>query len=91
MTWNYRICREEYDKWDEKLHDPADRYSFSIRTVYYLDGHSNDDTKIMLTSVNPIDPYGATVDDLKSDVAKMNVALEKPVIDLDTIEYAPNK
>ncbi len=89
MVWNYRVCRKEFDAWDAELHDPEDRYSFNIHTVHYLDGHPDDDTKITFTSVDPIAPYGLTLDDLKSDVAKMNEALEKPVIELDTIEYEP--
>ena len=89
MSWNYRVGRREYEGYDPKEHDPEDQYSFAIYTVHYADGCGDDDTKIQFTSVDPRDPHGLTLEELKSDVEKMQAALEKPVIDMDTLIYHP--
>ena len=52
--------------------------------MHYWD---RDDSKIHLTSTDSRDPYGSTLDALIGDLELMRKAFDKPVIDLDTIEY----
>ena len=89
MSWNYRVGRREFDGYDPEEHDPEDQYSFSIYSVYYADGCGDDDTKIAFTSVDPRDPHGTSLEALKDDVEKMQAALDKPVIDMDTLKHYP--
>ena len=89
MSWNYRVCREEYKGWDPKLHEEEDRYSLSIRSVHYADGHPSEDDMVQFTSTFPIAPHGLTLEELKEDIKKMRRALKMPVIDLDTLVYYP--
>ena len=82
MTWNYRVCRTRFEKFDPELHSPEDEFSFSIHEVYYT---TNGD--IRFTSVDPMSPYGTTVAELTSDFEIMKEAFEKDVLDLDSIVY----
>ncbi len=80
MTWEYRVCRTE----NEGFELPEDQYSYSIHSVHYW---GRDDTKIHLTSKDPRDPFGTTLEELTTDLELMTKALDKPFIDLDTLEY----
>ena len=84
MSWNYRVCKKTFDKYDPSLHSPEDKYSVGIYEVYY-----NDNGDICLVSCNPIDPYGPTFEGLQQDFKLMQEAFDKPVLDLDTLEFAP--
>ena len=81
MSWEYRVCKTEVDCSDI---DDDDRVWYSLRSVHYW---NRDETKIYLTSVEPPAPHGTTLEELKSDIDMMAKAFNKPVIDLDTIEY----
>ncbi|RLC98987.1 MAG: hypothetical protein DRI65_17705 [Chloroflexota bacterium] len=81
MTWEYRVCREHYD--DERILDD-ERDGFTIREVHYWD---DDETKIHVTTEREMAPFGLSLDQIKSCLEMMTKALDKPVIDLDTLEY----
>lgn len=71
MGWNYRIIKETLTGPDG---DTADCYG--IHEVYY-----DPDGKPTGWS-DAIQPYGETLDDLKTDMSLMMQAFEKPVLDM---------
>ena len=79
--WNYRVCKQYY-KFPETSGGEDGEYEYSLREVYY-----NEDGSIWATSGKPQAPQGETLEDLKDGVSRMQRALDKDVIDLDTIEY----
>ena len=91
MSWEYRVCKEANSISGTLMErmgiielDEDDRYSFSIREVHYWD---SDENKIYLTSEEERAPYGSTLEELKNSVELMLKAFDKPVIDLDKLEY----
>jgi len=74
MIWNYRVCKETYSKGTQ---DEEEYYS--IREVYY-----NDD-KITSVTENPVGVSGYNIEDLKFSLEKMQLALNKDVIDVDKL------
>jgi hypothetical protein len=72
MSWNHRVCKET-------THGEV---SYSIREVFYTDAGA-----VSLYSFDPDAPYGETLDELRADMARMTAAVEKPVLDLDTLEF----
>lgn len=85
--WNYRLCKNKHER-----SSGNDVTLYSIREVYY-----NDDGEIWGLTDDGISVYGDSdgfdneqeiLDDMKGAVKNMLLAFEKPVIDLDTIEYA---
>lgn len=74
MTWNYRICKEVSYKGQ-----PLEEEYYSIREVYY------DGDKITGVTENAIGVSGSTVDEIKFSLEKMGLALNKDVINLDTL------
>ena len=83
MSWNYRVCRKRFEGFNPDLHDPDDEYSYGIYEVYY-----NDDGDIWANSMEPMEPYGTSLESIKECFSLMQQAFTKPLIDLDTIEYA---
>ena len=88
MPWNYRVCRKKLvsDVCDLDTGEVLETYKedqFGICEVYY-----NDKGDITFTSENFIEPYGETLEELKTSFNKMKEAFDKPVIDLDNIVYA---
>lgn len=79
---NYRVCKSRMKEFDPDLHDPEDEFYYGIHEVYY-----NDKKEIEFTSVDPISPYGLTLEEIKENVNHMKEALDEPIIDLDTIVY----
>lgn len=84
MSWNYRVCRQRYKNFDPELHDPSDEYSFHIHQVHYQ-GTNQD--RVTFTSVRPVEPFGTSVKSLKGDFKRMKEAFNRPILDLDTVEY----
>jgi len=72
MTWNYRVLRN--------FNDDGTFY-YQIHETYY-----DTDGKIMCYSDDGIKPYGETVPELKDDLLYMIKALDKPVLDYETLE-----
>lgn len=76
MTWNYRVCKETF---------PEDDY-YSIREVYY-----NNNGEITAVTEDAVGVSGYTIDEMKFSLEKMNLALNKDVVDLNTIVFASNE
>jgi len=74
MTWNYRVCKETYSKGTQ---DEEDYYS--IREVYY------DNDKIVSVTENAVGVSGYTIDEIKFSLEKMQLALNKDVVDIDAL------
>ena len=85
--WNHRVCKETHD---------GSIISYEIREVYY-----NEDDSIWGVTTDDISVYADIVfedfteeevlNQLKEVIDCFKKALEKPVIDLDTIVYTPQK
>ena len=90
MSFNYRVCRKKLvsDVCDLDTGEVLETYKedqFGICEVYY-----NDKGEITFTSENFIEPYGETLEDLKTSFNMMKEAFDKPVIDLDNTVYLPH-
>ena len=88
MSWSYRICTKKLvsDVCDMDTGKVLETYTedqFGICEVYY-----NDKGDITFTSENFIEPYGETLEDLKTSLNMMKESFDKPVINLDNIVYA---
>ena len=70
MSWNYRVMKKKIRGEDV----------FEIHEVYY---HPNGGIKAW--TENPIIPYGETMEELREDILMQSRALEKPVLDYDTL------
>ena len=75
MTWNYRVVRKE----NPGEHLEEERYSFGIHEVYY-----NDNGTINACTVEPMDPHGMSLDELRACMDLMMGAFDKPVLDYET-------
>ena len=91
MSWNYRAAKKRLTVdilKDEVTGEVVDSYSedsFGICEVYY-----NDEGKITSTTERFIEPYGETLEDLKTSFNMMKEAFDKEVLDLDTVVYSPH-
>ena len=70
-SWNYRVVRKNV--YMGKTIAPE--VQFGIHETYY---NGKDEPTAITT--DHMSPYGGTLDELKSDLEKMVVALEKPVL-----------
>ena len=75
MSWNYRVCKRNY---------LSDEY-FTIHEVYY-----NDDGSIWAVTEEAVAAFGDSPKEIKDCLKKMQEALKKDVIDLDTLVFAPH-
>lgn len=75
--WNYRVIRKENELLDNSENVNSDeRYSFGIHEVYY-----DDLNKITSCTVDSMDPYGTTFEELQACFAKMQKAFSEPILD----------
>lgn len=74
-TWDYRVVKS--------FHHVIDEDSYCIHVVYY-----NEKGEITNISKSANYPIGNTLEDLKEKLELYSSALEKPVIDLDSEEFA---
>ena len=74
--WNYRVIKK---KNTGQFVDQTEEYSYGIHEVYY-----HDDGSISSCTVDPMDPYGNTFDELKECMDMMSRALTEPVLDYET-------
>ena len=89
--WNFRVCKEKYTS---EL-DVDGLASLSVREVYY-----NQDGSIWAVSENAISSH-AEIDadvnesdglkELKADLQRMQECTKKPILNLDTIEFAEHE
>lgn len=83
MSWNYRVGYKKLKVDIDLSNDVYEEDCFGICEVYY-----NDKGEITFTSENFQEPYGETLEELKTSFNMMQEAFNKPVIDLDNIVYA---
>jgi hypothetical protein len=74
MTWNYRVCKETY-----KPGTPEAEEYYSIREVYY------DGDKITGVTEKAAGIGGYDIEDIKFSLEKMQLALNKDVVDIDLL------
>jgi hypothetical protein len=79
-TWNYRVCKETYNKGTD-----FEEVDFSVREVYY-----NNTGEIWAAAEKAAGIYGESVDEVRNGIEKLMLAVNKEVVDLDTIVYAPH-
>ena len=87
-SFNYRICTKKLvsDVCDMDTGKVLETYTedqFGICEVYY-----NNKGDITFNSENFIEPYGETLEELKTNFNLMKEAFDKEVIDLDNTIYA---
>ena len=70
MSWNYRVIEKK----------DGTGTTFAIHEVYY-----DEEGSPYLCTINAVAPMGETLEDLRADVKFYNTALEKPVLDYETI------
>lgn len=75
MSWNYRVIKKDF--LGEYVDIPEDQVSFGIHEVYYDDSTGG----IVSCTIDPVDPYGESMDELRDCLNKMLLALDKPVLD----------
>lgn len=77
MSWNYRICKETY-----KTDFGEEIISFSLREVYY-----NNEGNIIGVTSNAVGLVADSVEEFSSNFDKVKEAINKEVIDLDTLVF----
>jgi hypothetical protein len=75
MSWCYRVMRKETG-------DKDGPYMFGIHEVF--DFKDDKGRRVHPWTTDPMDPHGATLDELRRDLAYMQTALDKPVLDYKT-------
>ena len=83
MTWNYRVACKKLEVKIDLSNDVYEESCFGIVETYY-----NDEGEITFISESFQEPYGETLEDLKTSFNMMKEAFELPVLDLDNIVYA---
>jgi hypothetical protein len=79
MTWNYRIVK--------KVH-PNGELTFGIHEAYYASRRTNRANAI---TMDPIDPHGDDLKELKANFKAMAKAFDWPVLDFDGPWPEPKK
>ena len=75
MSWNYRVCKEIYGK--GTLYEEI---GYTIREVYYdVNG------RVTLCTEDSAGLYGESVNEIKAILERMQEAINKDVIDVDTV------
>lgn len=70
MTWNYRVIGRKVEGFGEDDHE-----ELGIHEVYYTRSG-----KPQMYSESPIPPVGGSIKELRSDLQRMLLALDKPVL-----------
>lgn len=76
--WNYRVCSETYNKGE-----PHEEVGYTIREVYYTSAGN-----IWGTTTGDKGVYGSDLNEITDGLAKMQQALTRPVLNLDTLEFS---
>jgi len=90
MGWNYRLFKHtDKNPNHKKGSDITSEYYvwYGIHEVFYKDDESNElnEDEVDLISSDPINPHGATEEDIKDDLDMMRLALDKPVLDYNAM------
>ena len=75
MTWNYRVI--SHPSWD--MRDEKGARVFRIHEVF------SDETGIVGYSARGCEPFGETQEDLVQDMKYMNLAFDKPVLNVEDL------
>jgi len=78
MTWNYRLCKETYNK-----ATPDEELSYTIREVYY-----NKAGNIWGVTETAASVFGETAKDAQKCAELMQLAFQKEIIDLDAFVFS---
>ena len=80
MTWDYRIVRRSYP-------DPhgSPETQYEIHEAYY-DAWVSVASKPRWISADGIAPVGETLEELKTELASMILAFNRPALDYETLE-----
>lgn len=76
--WNYRVCKETYNKGE-----PIECIGYTIREVYYTS-----DNNVWGVTDGSKGIYGDSIDDIKYSLAKMTQAIDRATLDLDTLIFS---
>jgi hypothetical protein len=77
MTWNYRVCKKTYQGHN------YEEVSYEVREVYY-----NKAGEITGVIDKATYLYGESPEELKEVLKRMEHALTKDIVDLDTLVFA---
>ena len=75
MTWNYRVI--SHPSWD--MRDGKGARVYRIHEVF------SDETGIIGYSARGCEPFGETQEDLVQDMKYMNLAFDKPVLNVEDL------
>ena len=76
MTWNHRVMRSVKDG----------ETNFTIREVFYDRPFDDEDPGIWGWTQDPIEPFGETLDELRTCLERMLACLDQPVLDEQELE-----
>lgn len=83
-TWNYRVVRiPHYDTENPPKWATGNEMDYEIRTAYY------EGDKVVALADRGFAPYGDTPRELRKDLKMMKKALEKPILDYNTLKEVP--
>ena len=74
MSWNYRVIKRTFKKLSQE-----ELFFYYIHEAYY-----DKENRVNSISLNPLEPHGDTVEDLKKDLELMLEAFNKPILDFKT-------
>lgn len=83
MIWDYRIGKKVLTCKVDCSNDVYEEDCYGIVEAYY-----NDKGEVTFTTERFVNPYGETLEELKSSFEMMKEAFDKPALDLDNIEYS---
>lgn len=83
MNWNYRIGKKVLVSKIDCSNDVYEEDCYGIVECYY-----NNEGGITFTTERFVEPYGETLEELKSSFEMMKSAFDLPILDLDNIEYS---
>jgi hypothetical protein len=72
MTWNHRVVKKNYDG----------EIQYGIHEAFY-----NDKDELINITVDPVEVASETIEGLRWTLQKMLEALDKPIIDDETVEF----
>ena len=75
--WNYRVVHRLHK------HPKGDEHVYAIHEAYY-----NSAGLVEAVTQNPVEPWGETLEELKTSLQRMNEALAKPILDWDKLPEA---
>lgn len=73
-TWDYRVVKKYAERFDE--------YFYEIHEIYF-----NENNEITGITEQPSYPIGDSLEELKERLEHYSSALEKPVIDFESLKF----